>query len=98
MKFITVEELKLWARIDEDGEPDSFFEALIEAASAVVLDHIGKPEHIGWDLKKPATMPKQVKQAVCLAAAALYADRENGNPLTPAVRAILMPLRSLPYA
>lgn len=93
MKFITIQELKTWARID-DGEPDEFFNGLIEAASHVVLTHIRKPELVGWDLNDVSTMPPQIKTATCLAAAALYADRESGNPLTTAVKAILEPLRA----
>lgn len=91
MKFITLEQFKLWARIDE-AEPDHFLEYLIEAASAVVANYLNGA---AIDLTNP---PKSVQAATCLAAAAMYADREGGQPLTSAVRAILDPLRRLTYA
>ncbi|WP_066570643.1 head-tail connector protein [Snodgrassella sp. CFCC 13594] len=98
MMFISVEELREWARIDDDAESGDMLASLIVAASEIVLAHIRDPDKIGWDLNNEATMPQRIKTATCLAATALYVDRTNGNPLTPAVRAVLEPLRALAYA
>lgn len=70
--LVTVDEATARTRID-DVDEDTTIQSIIEEASAIVVKHIKKPDH-GWTAQ---TAPADIKSAVLLVAARIYADREG---------------------
>lgn len=68
--MLTIDDLKLHCRIDDDGE-DDLLEGIMDAATDAVADYLNLPVA---DIV--ADMPAPVKAAVLLLAADLYLFRE----------------------
>lgn len=85
--LVTIEEAKLWCRVDSDDE-DETFATLIGAASEAVLSVAD-----GWDGTDP--VPDRVKLAVLTHVAQAFDDRENGAALPVSAGSLLSPLRNL---
>ena len=85
--LVTIEEAKLWCRVDSDDE-DETFATLIGAASEAVLSVAD-----GWDGSDP--VPDRIKLAVLTHVAQAFDNRENGAALPVSAGSLLSPLRNL---
>jgi hypothetical protein len=91
--LITLTEAKTHLRIYDDYyDTDLFLKGT--AASEIILDYL-KQLDSDWT---PETTPFKVKAATLLVLGALFEDREGGDPISPAVKSLLMRLRDPAYA
>lgn len=76
-----------------DTSDDDNIVTLLRGASAAVLNHLKVPASTYEDSEgNPLNVPWEIKAAVLLAMQSLY-DNPEADPMTAAVRSILLPLR-----
>lgn len=93
MALVTLEAAKAHLVVDHD-EDDTLIERLSEQAGAIVVDYL-KMDNIWEDSSGNITdVPPMIEAAILMVLGVLYKDREGQtDPLTPAVRSVLMRYR-----
>jgi hypothetical protein len=92
MAIIDFDVAKQHLRIDHEYE-DELIRMQIEQASAVVVDYLKMPEG-SWDMdSSDAPAPWPVQAAALLVLTTLHEDREGGDPISKAVRDLLIRFR-----
>lgn len=94
MALLTLEEAKTHLRVDGTDD-DTEVTTKINEASAIILDYLkwgASPE------PDETNAPGYMKAACKLVLGELYADREGGNPISPAVVSLLARARDPAYA
>lgn len=84
-------------QINDDVIDDLMLWRLMERASAVVLGEIRSEYPGSWEVEGSSPLeyavPLIVQQVTLAVMATLHQDRENPNPLTPAMIGLLAPYR-----
>lgn len=85
MQFVSIQEAEAHLRMDEvNASPDVAFK--LTQAHAIVLDFIQNPAAESWTKE---TVPFAVTAAILIVLSDLYENRQDANPLSDAVRALL---------
>ena len=94
MALITLADAKAHLRVD-GSDDDADVQAKLNEASAIILDYLK------WNtspVMDDITAPDHVKAACKLVLGDLYAEREGGAPISPAVQALLVRSRDPAFA
>lgn len=86
-EIVTLEEAKLFVRVDHDEE-DGLFAVIIAAATDAVLAYAD-------DWVPAAPIPARIKLAVLCHIAAAYSERQDGADVPQAAARLINPLRRL---
>ncbi len=92
MAIITLAEAKIHLRMEDETHNDPRIMQKLEQASAIVVDYLKRPED-SWGIEPDDEQaPFPIKAATLLVMGILFTD-EQADPISPAVRSLLVRYR-----